>query len=538
MSVSSHVVPVSVLLSLAMLLSPLTPVRAHDDDAAASKVPLQLGKVTFQNTCSPAVQPKFERSVALLHSFWFNEAEKAFGDVLKQDPTCAIATWGIATVRIGNTFAGNATPADAKAAQEAIARGRSIGAKSEREKGYIEAVAAYWDHYAEPHGARMQALSRSFEALAARLPQDDEAQIFSAIYLTAIQSPTDKTFASTLKAAGMLEPLLVKYPEHPGVAHYLIHSYDYPPIAAKGVPAAKLYSKIAPSAPHALHMPSHIFTRVGAWAESAETNRRSADTAVKERSSGDQLHALDYLVYANLQLARDNEASAAIEEAKNASSLNPDARQIWYAVSAMPARYAVERGMWKEAASLEPRASRFSFATAMTLYAKALGAARSGDRGIAESATNELGEIAKNLRQMKDDYWATEVRVQYLGAQAWTAYAAGKRDEALALMRQAADLEDTSEKNAVSPGRLIPARELLGDMLLESGKPADALAEYEQSQVRDPNRLRGLYGAGLAASQAGDKAKAKLYFTRVATLTSGSSSRPELSKVREFLAVN
>jgi tetratricopeptide (TPR) repeat protein len=529
---------VAVLLSLGLLAAPLTPASAHDDDAAASKAPLKLGKVTFQNTCSKAAQPKFERSVALLHSFWFNEAEKSFREVLAQDPSCAIANWGIATVRIGNTFAGNATPADAKVAQEAIALGRAIGAKSEREKGYIDAVAAYWDNYAQPHGARMQALSKSFEALAARLPQDDEAQIFSAIYLTAIQSPTDKTFGPTLKAAGMLEPLLVKYPEHPGVAHYLIHSYDYPSIAAKGVPAAKRYAQIAPSAPHALHMPSHIFTRVGAWQESAETNRRSADTAVKEKSPGDQLHALDYFVYANLQLARDNEARAAIEEARKIGNLNPDARQVWYAVSAMPARYAVERGSWKEAAGLEPISSKYAFATAMTLYAKALGAARSGDLATADAATNELGEIAKNLRQMKDEYWATEVRVQYLGAQAWSAFAAGKRDEALALMREAATLEDTSEKNAVSPGRLIPARELLGDMLMEIGKPSDALAEYEQSQVRDPNRLRGLYGAGLAASQAGDKAKAQTYFRRVSALAGGSNARPELGKVKAFLSAN
>ena len=512
--------------------------RAHDDDAPGGKAPQKLGKVSFQTTCAPAVQPRFEHAVALLHSFWFNEAEKAFREVLLRDPSCAIATWGIATLRIGNTFAGNATPADAKVAQEAIARGRGIGAGSEREKAYIEAVAAYWDNYAKPHGARMQALSQSFDALAARLPQDDEAQIFSAIYLTGIQSPTDKTFGPTLRAAALLEPQLVKHPEHPGVAHYLIHSYDYPPIAEKGLPAARRYAQIAPSAPHALHMPSHIFTRVGAWQDSAQTNRRSADTAKLERSPGDWLHALDYLVYANLQLARDNEARAAIDEARTIAQLNPEARQIWYALAAMPARYAIERGAWQEAAGLQPLESRFSFAPAMTLYAKALGAARSGNVAVAEAASNELGEVAKNLRLMKDEYWATEVRVQYLGAQAWTAYAAGRRDEALALMREAVALEDTSEKNAVSPGRLVPARELLGDMLLESGRPAEALAEYEKSQVRDPNRLRGLYGAGMAAALAGDKEKARGYFSRVAALAGASDSRPELRRVREYLAAN
>ena len=512
--------------------------RAHDDDAAG-KVPLKIGKVSFPTTCAAASQPRFERAVAMLHSFWFAEAEKAFRDVLAHDPACAIATWGIASVRIGNTFVGNATPADAKVAQEAIDHGRAVGAKSERERGYIEAVAAYWNGYAErPHGARIKSLSDAFEALAARLPNDDEAQVFYAIYLTATQSPTDKTFAATLKAAGILEPQLVKSPEHPGVAHYLIHAYDYPPIAEKGLPAARRYAQIAPSAPHALHMPSHIFTRVGAWQDSVESNRRSADTAKAENSPGDQLHALDYFVYANLQLARDKEAAAGIDEARGIGGLNPAGLPIWYSLAAMPARFAVERGMWKEAAALEPRESRFAFTGAMTLYAKALGAARSGDEATAAKAAVDLADIAKDLRATKNDYWATEVKVQSMGAEAWSAFAAGKRSEALELMRASADLEDQSEKSAVSPGRLIPARELLGDMLMESGRAVEALAEYERSQVRDPNRLRALYGAGLAAAQAGDKGKARGYFQRVAAQAGSSDSRPELRRVREYLAAD
>jgi len=512
---------------------------AHDDDAPGSKAPQKLGEVSFPTTCQAQSQPRFERAVALLHSFWFAEAEKAFRDVLAHDPGCAIATWGIASLRIGNTFAGNATPGDAKAAQEAIDRGRAIGAKSERERGYIEAVAAYWNGFSErPHGARMKSLAEAFEALAARLPEDDEAQVFYAIYLTATQSPTDKTFATTLKAAAILEPQLVRHPEHPGVAHYLIHAYDYPPIAEKGLAAARRYSQIAPSAPHALHMPSHIFTRVGAWQDSAETNRRSADTARAERSPGDQLHALDYYVYANLQLGRDKQAGAAIEEANTVAGLNPAGLAIWYALAAMPARYAIERGHWKEAAQLEPRESRFAYTAAMTLYAKALGAARSGDAAAAEKSAQELGEIAKDLRATRNEYWANEVRVQYVSAQAWAAFAAGKRAEALDLMRASTELEDQSEKSAVSPGRLIPARELLGDMLLESGRPVEALAEYERSQVRDPNRLRALYGAGLAAAQVGDKDKAKLYFGRIASLAGASETRPELRRASEYLAAN
>lgn len=524
---------------LAGVLAVAATANAHDDDAAKSRAPLKLGKVSFPTTCNRSVQPTFERGVALLHSFWFEEAEKAFRDVLAHNPSCAIANWGIAALRIGNTFVGGARPPDAQVATEAIERGRAIGAKSERERAYIEAIAAYWNQFRDrSHAERMKSIAESFGALAVKFPKDDEAQIFHAIYLTATQLPTDKTFGPTLQAAAILERQLARHPEHPGVAHYLIHSYDYPPIAEKGLSAARRYAKIAPSAPHALHMPSHIFTRVGAWKESAETNRRSADTSLKEQAPNDQLHALDYYVYANLQMARDKDAMAGIEEARAVTKLDAGVRTAWYALAAMPARYAVERNAWKEAAALNVQQTQFSYATAMSLYAKALGAARTEDVAGAEALAGQLGDIEQQLRTAKDAYWSTEVQVQKLGAQAWAAYAGGKKDQALALMRQSADLEDTSEKSAVSPGRLVPARELLGDMLMENGNATEALAEYERAQVRDPNRLRALYGAGLAAAQAGDKQKARLYFGRVAALAGTSDARPELRKVREYLAAN
>ncbi|MDP3796846.1 MAG: hypothetical protein Q8R06_06800 [Polaromonas sp.] len=503
------------------------------------KPPEQLGEVSFPTSCQPAVQPKFTRAVALLHSFWFAEGEKAFRDVLAQDPECAIANWGLAAILIGNTFAGNATPDEAKRAQEAIDRGRATGARTERERMYIEAVAEYWKNFGErPHGARMKSLSNAFEELAKRYPQDDEAQIFSAIYLTATQAPSDTTFSATLKAAAMLEPQFAKHPKHPGAAHYLIHSYDYPPIASKGLTAASRYAEIAPSAPHALHMPSHIFTRVGAWPESIASNRRSANTAKADKSPGDWLHALDYMAYAYLQLARDRDAALTIDEARSVSDLNPALVTIGYALAAMPSRYAIERGMWKDAALLEPRKSRFPFADAITWFAKSLGAARSGDLTVAEQSAKELGETAEALKAARNAYWATEVTVQHQAALAWIAYAKGDRDAALAQMRAAADLEDSSEKSPVSPGRLIPARELLGDMLVQSGKPAEALAEYERSQVRDPNRLRSLHGAGLAAAQSGNREKAKYFYARVMQLSGSSDSRPELRQARDYLARN
>lgn len=502
------------------------------------KAPEALGKVAFANSCSPAVQADFERGVALLHSFWFQEGRKAFQEVLDRDPGCAIATWGIAAIDIGNPFAAGASPAQAQEAQAAIARGRTIGAKTERERLYIDAIAAYYDHFAErPHGARMKSLSDAFEALAARYPKDDETQIFSALYLVATQDPTDKSFARTLKAAGILEAQFARHPDHPGVAHYLIHSYDYPPIAEKGLPAARRYADIAPSAPHALHMPSHIFTRVGAWQDSIATNTRSAAVSKAEHEPDQELHATDYMVYADLQLARDGDARDLAEAARH---MTEGARGLGgaFARAAIPARYALERGAWREAAELQPVESQFPFIPAMTVFARAIGAARGGDAAAAEADMHKLGQAVDALRAAKNDYWATEVEVQYLAAGAWTAYAKGDRDGALKLMRQAADLEDTSEKSAVTPGRLVPARELLGDMLSESGHPAEALVEYEASQLRDPRRFRGLYGAGEAAAQAGNRDKARYFFGQLVEMAGSGGARPELTKGRQYLASN
>ena len=499
------------------------------------KPPEQLGRVSFANSCAPAAQPTLVRAVALLHSFWWREAERTFREVLERDASCGIATWGIATTLIGNPFAAGPTPAQAQQAKEAIERGRAIGAKTERERLFIDAVAQYYDRFAErAHGARLKSLSDAFESVAKRFPEDDEAQVFSAIYLTATQDPTEQTFASALRAAAILEVQFKKQPDHPGVAHYLIHSYDYPPIAQKGLPAAKRYSEIAPSAPHALHMPSHIFTRVGAWQESAASNLRSASVAKAEREFGEQLHAMDYLVYAYLQLARDTDAQRVVDEAPGVRSTD-HARATPYALAAIPARYAIERGAWKEAAQLQPQATRFRYTAAFTHFARALGAARGGDAAAAEPDIQELARIVDALKAAKDAYWTIEVEVQRQAGAAWVAFARGNREAALDLMRAAADLEDKSEKSAVSPGRLVPAHELLADMLVESGKPVEALAEYERSQVRDPNRFRSLYGAGQAAAQSGNRDKARYYFSRLLDMAGSGDPRPEMEKARRYL---
>jgi tetratricopeptide (TPR) repeat protein len=520
------------------LLFAIAALAAGAAGAQTGKSPEQLGQVSFANSCQPAVQAGFTRAVALLHSFWWGEGERAFREALERDPGCAIATWGIATILIGNTFAAGPTPEQARQAQEALERGRAIGAKTARERDFIAAVGEYYDRFGErPHGARMKSLSDAFEIVAKRYPEDDEAQIFSAIYLTATQDPTEKTFASALKAAAILEVQFKKHPDHPGVAHYLIHSYDYPPIAGKGLDAARRYSEIAPSAPHALHMPSHIFTRVGAWQDSARTNERSAAVAAAEKDFAQALHAMDYMVYAYLQLARDADARRVVEAAPGVKDIGP-AQGAPYALAAIPARYAVERDAWKEAAQLEPRPNRFQFTTAFTHFARALGAARSGDPAAAERDVQELARIAEALKADKNAYWTTEVEVQRLAAAAWVAQAKGEREAALKLMHASAELEAKSEKSAVSPGRLVPANELLGDMLLEDAKPAEALSAYEQSLVRDPNRYRSPRGAGQAAAQSGNRDKARYYYGRLLELAGSGSARPELKTVREYLARN
>ena len=515
------------------LLATATACRGHDPAGAA---PEQLGKVSFTNSCDNAVQPEFERGVALLHSFWWQAGRSAFLKVIEQDPTCVIAMWGIAAINVGNPFATGPSPADAHQAQEAITRGRSIGAKTERERRYIEAIAAYYDLYpARPHVARMQALADAFEALAARYPDDDEAQIFRAIYLVGTQDPTDKTFGRTLQAAGILEAQFARHPDHPGVSHYLIHSYDYPPIAEQGLPAARRYAGIAPSAPHALHMPSHIFTRVGAWQDSIAANERSAAVSKAENAVDERLHAMDYLVYADLQLARDDDARRVVE---TSALVGMPARAGSFAVTAMPARYALERGAWREAAQLPPSESRTAYVRAMPAFARALGAARSGDAAAAERDVQALGQLVDALKEAKDRYWAAEVEVQHLAAAAWTDYSKGNHDNALLAMRRAADLEDTSEKSAVTPGRLVPARELLGDMLLESGNPADALREYEASLHRDPLRFRSLFGAGQAAAQSGNRDKARDFYRQLVDMSGAGGARPELGTARAYLAGN
>jgi tetratricopeptide (TPR) repeat protein len=517
----------SVFFASVIVLALALPSLAQED---------KLGKVSFPTSCDPKVQALFERGVAMLHSFWYSEGDKMFRDVLSQDPSCAIATWGIAALLMSNPLAGvGSSPKGAAQAQAAIEQGRKIGAKTQRERDYIEAVAAYYEDWTNRYeNDRQKSRAKAYEALAARYPDDDEAQIFYALYLAGTQSQSEQTFATYLKSASILEKQFTKYPDHPGVAHYLIHSYDAPPIAQKGLPAARRYASIAPAAPHALHMPSHIFTRVGAWADSAATNQRSAEAAKKANDKDDQMHALDYMVYAYLQLARDNDARLVMEEATQISGFTRNSGP--YAFAAIPARYAIERGDWSGAMKLQPIANDFHYTEALTRFARALGAARSGDTAAAETEVGHLARLRDALKAAKNEYWVTEVEISRLAASAWTALALGKKDEAVKLMRSAADMEDKNEKHIVTPGRIVPARELLGQMLLELKRPGEALKEFEASQIREPNRFHGFAGAAQAAAQSGNSVKAKQYYNRLVELVGKGGPRPELEQAKTFLA--
>jgi tetratricopeptide (TPR) repeat protein len=520
-------------LAFAVALAVFPLAQAHDTDSQSGP----LGKVNFPTSCDPKVQASFERAVAMLHSFWYSAGEQAFRDVLKADPQCAIATWGIASILMSNPLAGQgASPKGAEVAQAAIDEGRRIGAKTERERDYIEAVAAYYKDFAT-RSERERQLSRAnaYEGLAQKYKTDDEAQIFYALYLAGTQTQADQTYAAYLKAAAILEDEFKKYPDHPGVAHYLIHSYDAPPIADKGVPAARRYASIAPAAPHALHMPSHIFTRVGAWQESAATNTRSRDVAIAGNEPDEAYHASDYMVYAYLQLARDAAARSSIDIAMKIAGANPARFTAPYAKAAMPARYVYERGAWAEAAKLEPVGSTFPFVEAITYFTRSVCAVRSGDLDAARKDAERLELAHRALVDAKNTYWANEVEVQRLAAAGWIALGEGKPEQALRFMRAAADLEDHNEKHIVTPGRIVPARELLGDMLVELKQPDAALKEYEASQLREPNRFRNYLGSARAAEMAGDRAKAAAYSQKLLALAKDAdTARPEFEGAKKL----
>jgi hypothetical protein len=472
--------------------------------AQAQNAPAErLGTVHFPTSCSPGVTQQFDRAVALLHSFEFGASIRAFNEVLAADSTCAMAHWGIALSRWSNPMApGNRSAALLQQGRQAADAATRLGpSASERERGYIHAVSQLYDDFErKDQRTRVEAYERAMNELVMRQPADTEARIFYAISLVASASPTDKTYANQLKAGSILEPLWAKQPNHPGLAHYIIHTYDYPALADKARAAAQRYSSIAPSAAHALHMPSHTFTRVGMWEESIDTNKRSMKTALSTGSFGEALHAADYAVYAYLQMGREAEAKAIVDglpaiaarfDPNAVTGAAPGSAGV-FALAAIPARWALERSAWAEAAALEPKASAWPYTEAMTYFARALGASHTGDLATARLAIDSLSSIQQRLSASGEPYWAEQVAIEHLAAQAWLALAEHRESDALRLMREAATREDATEKSAVTPGPLAPARELLGDMLMELDRPAEAAVEYRATLQKEPNRRHAL----------------------------------------------
>lgn len=524
---------------------------AHgDDDAPAGKPPEKLGEVQFTVSCNEVAQTEFKRSMALFHSFWFAPAKKSFAKVLELDPECGMAHWGTAFMAMGNPFAWPANPAAMKTAAAAAAEAQRVGAKTDRERGYIGALGVFFkDWETVEYRPRAVAFEKAMGEVAAHYPKDDEAQIFHALLLDATALPTDKTYANQLQAAAVLEPLFKKYPNHPGVAHYLIHTYDYADLAEKGLPSARAYSAIAPSVPHALHMPSHIFSRVGLWREMVEGNRvsyQAAKNELQDKTLGlgtyDALHALDYMVFGQLQQAQDKAAKQVVDEVGAIRKINVENLAAAYAFAAIPSRYALERGDWKAAAALKLSPSdlawnKFPQAEAILVYARGLGAAWTGDMPAARQDLARLQSLKEAMTTAKIGYWPAQTDFQIKALSAWIAHADKRGDEALQLMRDAAEAEEASDKHPVTPGNVVPSRQLLGEMYMQLDQPALALAEFERSLKRDTNRFRTVYGAARAAEAAGDRAAAKVYYAKLQSLSiDRDTERPELARARVFLA--
>ena len=463
----------------------------------------EFGTVHFATSCSTTVGPRFDRAVAQLHSFEFGASIRTFNEVLAVDSTCAMAQWGIALSRWSNPMAaGNRSVAQLQQGkQSADAAMRLASHASERERGYIHAVSQLYDDFEhKDQRTRVVAYERAMNELVMQQPADTEVLIFYAISLTASAPPTDKTYANQLKAGSILEPLWAKQPNHPGLAHYIIHTYDNPALADKARAAAQRYASIAPSAAHALHMPSHTFTRVGMWQESVNTNNRSIEVALSNGALGEALHASDYAMYAYLQMGKESDARAILDGLPALSArFNPNAvtgaapgSAGVFALAAIPARWVLERSAWAEAAALEPKASAYPYTEAMTYFARALGASHTGDLAKAKTSIDSLASIQQRLSAKGEGYWAEQVAIQNLEAQAWLDHAEKRETEALARMREAAAREDATEKSAVTPGPLAPARELLGDMLMELNRPAEASTEYRATLQKEPNRRHAL----------------------------------------------
>ena len=503
----------------------------------------KLGTVHFATSCNEVAQKEFNRAVALLHSFQFSRAIEGFNAVLGEDATCGIAYWGTALSDWSNPFAtGMKDKSQLQAGRESAERGKTVGAKTERERAYLGAVGKlYSDYEGTPQRARLIAYRDAMGEVAAKYPEDHEAQIFYALAIAASEDPADKTYAGRLKAGAILEQLFEQEPAHPGLAHYIIHTYDVPALAGRALVAARRYSEIAPDAPHALHMPSHTFTRTGYWQASIDSNIAAAAAARREGQTAEELHASDYEIYAYLQTGQDEAARRIVDSLPEiASRFDPKAvisgagspSTGYFALAAIPARYALERREWKQAAQLTQLETPFPHTEAMTWFARGLGAGQLGQAQAARESVAALKQIRERLLKAGENYWAQQVEIEELEVGAWAALAEGKKEEALRQMKSAAGLEDGTEKSAVTPGPLAPARELLGEMLLEMKEPAQALEQFEATLTKEPGRLRALYGAGRAAQLSGRREASQKYFGELLKVC-GRADKPGRAEILE-----
>jgi tetratricopeptide (TPR) repeat protein len=522
------------------------------------------GNVQFPLSCGPGVQSEFSRGVALLHSFFYEEARRVFTSVAERDPKCAMAQWGIAMTWWHPIWT-PPTPDEMSAGKAAIEKAMAMKTGSDRERGFITALNTYYNTPDSPsvgavgqscHGPvgpreRVVAYERAMRQLSDKYPDDFEVQTFYAFAVLAVgyATPNDTSLSKQLEAAAILEKLWKQNANHPGVVHYLIHCYDYPALAQRGLAAARSYNSIAPWVPHALHMPSHIFTRLGMWDESIAANKTSAEASRayaaqrhRDAMEAEELHALDYMAYSYLQEARDNEAKNVVDLVAKVRKTNPSLEfSAAYALAAIPTRYAFERNDWAAAAVLTipdvPHWASFPFMEALIEYGHALGRAHTGDLEGARKAIARMRELREATKDPKFDYFKSHLELQMEAASAWVAARAGKNDEAIEMLHRAANAEDTLGKHPVSPGAFVPIREQLGSLLLELGQTKEAQTEFEAALKMYPGRFRGLYGAALAAEQSGDKQNAKRYYEELAVQTSkANGSRDELSHVKEFIA--
>lgn len=509
----------------------------------------KLGVVEFATSCSESVQEDFNLAIKLLHSFEYDEAEKAFAKVIDQEPGCAMAYWGIAMSNFHPLWA-PPTDAELKKGAKAVEIAQSMKGKTVEEENYIKAIAVFYkDVEKTDHRTRTRWFEEAMQVLYDEYPNDLEAAIFYALALNAAADPNDKTFAKQKQAGAVLAGLAANVPNHPGVVHYLIHTYDSPELAPLGLSAARKYASVAPSSAHALHMPSHIFTRLGLWDECINSNLTSVSSAqCYAQSAGikghwdEELHGLDYLMYGYLQKGENDMAKKQLDYLQTIDVVTPTNFKVAYAFAAMPARYALENKNWQAAANIKlPNAGinwkDHPWQEGIIHFARLMGAVHTGNLNAANAELRDLNKIQEVLLAQKDAYKANQVKVQATTGEAWIRLKEGKKDEALRLMNLAADMEDKTEKHPVTPGEVVPARELLGDMYMQMNDPKKALVAYEEDLKRHNNRFNGLYGAALAAQKSGNTAQARSYFNQLLSfINPANNQRAEINAARQFLA--